>query len=85
VLELFPETTAVERGELAVGGVRASALADELGTPLVAYCERTLVAAARGYREAAPGALLLYSVKAFRASPCCACSPARASARTSRR
>jgi diaminopimelate decarboxylase len=65
VLELFPETTAVERGELAVGGVRASALADELGTPLVAYCERTLVAAARGYREAAPGALLLYSVKAF--------------------
>jgi diaminopimelate decarboxylase len=65
VLELFPETTAVERGELAVGGVRASALADELGTPLVAYCERTLLAAARAYREAAPGALLLYSVKAF--------------------
>jgi diaminopimelate decarboxylase len=65
VLELFPETAAVERRELAVGGVRASALADELGTPLVAYCERTLLAAARAYREAAPGALLLYSVKAF--------------------
>ncbi|HEY2940236.1 MAG TPA: diaminopimelate decarboxylase, partial [Gaiellaceae bacterium] len=65
MLELFPETAAVERRELAVGGVRASALADELGTPLVAYCERTLLAAARAYREAAPGALLLYSVKAF--------------------
>jgi diaminopimelate decarboxylase len=65
VLALFPDTASVERGELAVSGVRASALADEFGTPLVAYCEPTLLAAARTYREAAPGALLLYSVKAF--------------------
>jgi len=65
VLALFPDTAAVERGELAAGGVRASALADEFGTPLVVYCERTLLAAARAYREAAPDALLLYSVKAF--------------------
>ena len=65
MLALFPDKTSVERGELAVGGVRASALADEFGTPLVVYCERTLLAAARAYREAAPAALLLYSVKAF--------------------
>jgi diaminopimelate decarboxylase len=65
VLALFPDTASVESGELVVGGVRASALADEFGTPLVAYCEETLLAAARAYREAAPAALLLYSVKAF--------------------
>ena len=65
MLALFPETAAIEGGELTVGGVRASALADEFGTPLVAYCERTLLAAARAYRGAAPEALLLYSVKAF--------------------
>ena len=40
MLELFPDTAAVEAGELSVGGVRASQLAEELGTPLVAYCER---------------------------------------------
>jgi diaminopimelate decarboxylase len=65
VLALFPETAAIEGGELTVGGVGASALAAEFGTPLVAYCEKTLLAAARAYRDAAPDALLLYSVKAF--------------------
>jgi diaminopimelate decarboxylase len=65
VLALFPDTASVERGELALGGVRSSELADEFGTPLLAYCERTLLAAAAEYREAAPEALLLYSVKAF--------------------
>jgi diaminopimelate decarboxylase len=65
VLALFPETAAIEDSELAVGGVGASALADEFGTPLAVYCERTLLVAARAYRETAPDALLLYSVKAF--------------------
>ena len=65
VLSLFPQTAAVRDGELEVGGVRASALADELGTPLVVYDEETLLANARAYREAAPDALLLYSLKAF--------------------
>ncbi|HEY7017715.1 MAG TPA: diaminopimelate decarboxylase [Gaiellaceae bacterium] len=50
---------------MAVGGVPAGELAREHGTPLLVYCERTLLAAARAYREAAPEALLLYSVKAF--------------------
>jgi diaminopimelate decarboxylase len=65
VLSLFPETAAVEDGELALGGVPASQLAHELGTPLVVYCRETIENAARAYREAAPGALPLYSVKAL--------------------
>jgi len=65
VLALFPDTAAVEDGELVVGGVRVSALAEEFGTPLVVYCERGLHTSARAYRQAAPDALLLYSVKAF--------------------
>jgi diaminopimelate decarboxylase len=62
---LLPESAAVERGRLTVGGIDAEALAQEFGTPLVAYCERTLRAAVRAYREAAPQALILYGVKAF--------------------
>ena len=65
VLSLFPQTAAVRDGELEVGGIRTSALADELGTPLVVYDEETLLANARAYKEAAPDALLLYSLKAF--------------------
>ena len=61
----LPDSAAVEGGELVVGGVAASTLAERFGTPLVVYCEETLLAAARAYREAAPNALLLYSVKAF--------------------
>jgi diaminopimelate decarboxylase len=62
---LLPESAAVEHGELAIGGIGADALAREFGTPLVVYCERTVLAAARAYREAAPQALILYGVKAF--------------------
>ena len=62
---LFPEAAAIDRGELVVGGLSASALAEEFGTPLVVYCEQTLLAAARAYLDAAPEALVLYSVKAF--------------------
>ena len=65
MLSLFPETAAVEGGELSVGGLRASELAAEFSTPLVVYCEQTILAAARAYREAAPDALPLYSLKAF--------------------
>ena len=65
MLSLFPETATVDHGELSVGGLPASELAAEFGTPLVVYCERTIVDAARAYREAAPDALPLYSLKAF--------------------
>ena len=64
-LSLFPDTVSVRDGELEVGGVGASALAERFGTPLVVYDEETLLANARAYGEAAPDALLLYSLKAF--------------------
>jgi diaminopimelate decarboxylase len=65
VLELFPLTAAVDDGELSIGGVPATRLAAEHATPLVVYCERTVRAQARAYREAAPDALLVYGTKAF--------------------
>jgi diaminopimelate decarboxylase len=45
--------------------VRASALADAFGTPLVVYCEQTVRSRARAYRAAAPDALIVYGTKAF--------------------
>ena len=64
-LALFPQTVAVEAGELTVGGARASALADEFGTPLVVFCEATLRARARAYTGSAPNALIVFGTKAF--------------------
>src|SRR5437763_4021636 len=58
-------TAAVADGELTLGGVRASDLAGEHGTPLVVYCEETIRAHARAYRAAAPEALVVYGTKAF--------------------
>jgi diaminopimelate decarboxylase len=65
VNEVLPATATVAGGELSVGGVTATALADEFGTPLFVYCRETLLAQARAYRSAAPDARVLYSVKAF--------------------
>ena len=65
MLELFPDTSELVDGELAVGGLRASTLAERFGTPLVVYCERTLRARARAYRKAAPQALVVFGTKAF--------------------
>jgi diaminopimelate decarboxylase len=65
ILDLFPDSAALERGELVVGGVGATALAAEFGTPLLVYCEQTLRARARAYREAAPNSLVVYGSKAF--------------------
>jgi diaminopimelate decarboxylase len=65
VLELLPETARIEAGELTIGGVPATRLADEHGTPLIVYCERTVRAQVRAYREAAPGLLIVYGTKAF--------------------
>ena len=65
LLELLPDGARVEDGELVLGGVRASELAREFGTPVVVYDEETLHANARAYREAAPGALIAYGTKAF--------------------
>jgi diaminopimelate decarboxylase len=65
VLELLPDSARVESGELTLGGVPVSHLAAEYGTPLVVYCEQTVRAQARAYREAAPEALVVYGTKAF--------------------
>ena len=43
----------------------AAALAADHGTPLVVYCERTIRARARAYRDAVPGALVVFGTKAF--------------------
>jgi diaminopimelate decarboxylase len=63
--ELLPDSASIEGGELVLGGVRASTLAREFGTPVVVYDEQTLRAQARAYLEAAPGALVVYGTKAF--------------------
>jgi diaminopimelate decarboxylase len=65
MLALFPATATIRGGELTVGGVGASALADEFGTPLLVYCEQTLRERARLFADAAPGALVVYGTKAF--------------------
>jgi diaminopimelate decarboxylase len=65
VLELFPDTAVVDGGELNVGGVGATALAREFGTPLVVYCRTTLLARAHAYRRALADGTVLYGTKAF--------------------
>jgi diaminopimelate decarboxylase len=65
VLPLFPDSARIEARELSLGGVPASRLAAEHGTPLVVYCEETVRAQARAYRAAAPDALVVYGTKAF--------------------
>ena len=65
VLDLFPVSARIAAGELTLGGAPSAALADEHGTPLLVYCEETIRAQVRAYREAAPGALLVYGTKAF--------------------
>jgi diaminopimelate decarboxylase len=65
VLPLLPDSSSIDAGELHLGGVATSSLAAEHGTPLLVYCEETIRAQARAYREAAPGALIAYGTKAF--------------------
>ena len=65
VLALFPETARIEDRELTLGGLPAARLAEEHGTPLLVYCERTIRSQVRAYREAVPGALIVYGTKAF--------------------
>ena len=65
MLNLFPFSARVADGELTLGGVAASSLAAEHGTPLVVYCEETIRTQARAYRAAAPDAQVVYGTKAF--------------------
>jgi diaminopimelate decarboxylase len=65
VLDLFPETARIAKGELELAGLGASALLREHGSPLLVYDEATLRAQARAYRGAAPDAFVCYGTKAF--------------------
>src|SRR4051794_39316444 len=65
MLELFPDGTAVDGATLSIGGIPATELAREFGTPVVVYEEATLRAQARAYRRAAPDAFVAYGTKAF--------------------
>jgi diaminopimelate decarboxylase len=66
MLDLFPDSARLESGELVLGGMRASALAEQFGTPLVVYCEETLRERARALRAAAgAGGRVFFGTKAF--------------------
>src|SRR5262245_41773930 len=65
LIELFPDTAVLDDGELAVGGVRASTLAREFGTPLVVYCRNTVLSRAREYTCVDSEMLVVYGTKAF--------------------
>ena len=65
MLELFPDGARIDHGILTLGGVPATDLARDYGTPLLVYDEATIRARARAYRAAAPDALIAYGTKAF--------------------
>jgi diaminopimelate decarboxylase len=65
MLELFPDSAHIDGGELVLGGMRASELADDYGTPLYVYCEDAIRARARELCEAVPGADIFFGSKAF--------------------
>ena len=64
-LSLFPDTASLDAGVLSIGGITAADLVATYGSPLVVYDEATLRARARAYRDAAPGAMVVYGTKAF--------------------
>jgi diaminopimelate decarboxylase len=65
MLDLFPVSTRIERGELILGGLSATELANAYGTPLVVYCDETLRARARAMRSAVGDGFVAYGTKAF--------------------
>jgi diaminopimelate decarboxylase len=65
VIELFPDSAHLRDGELALGGVGATELAERFGTPLVVLCEETLRARTRAFRAAVPDAAFYFGTKAL--------------------
>jgi diaminopimelate decarboxylase len=66
VIELFPDSATVADGELQLGGLDVSALAERFGTPLVVYCEQTVRARAQEVVDAAArDGVVVYGSKAF--------------------
>src|SRR5881628_99644 len=62
---LLPLSARTDGGALSIGGVAATALAEEFGTPLVAYCAETLRSQARAYTGLDRRSLVVYGAKAF--------------------
>jgi diaminopimelate decarboxylase len=66
VLELFPDSARLDTGVLGLGGVPAPELAEQFGTPLVVYCEETLLARATALRDAVgENGRVFFGTKAF--------------------
>lgn len=65
MLDIFPDTARLENGALTIGGIAATALAEQHGTPLVVYCEQTLRARARALKKALDGGHVAFGTKAF--------------------
>ena len=66
MLGLFPDSARLESGQLSLGGVRASDLAERFGTPLYVYCDVTLRHQARALRAASgDSGRVFFGTKAF--------------------
>jgi diaminopimelate decarboxylase len=66
VQAILPLSARTEGADLTVGGVPARALAEEHGTPLVVYCEETVLEQARSLVAAVgAGGRVFYGTKAF--------------------
>ena len=65
MLDLFPDSAAVNGADLTLGGIPASALAEEHGTPLLVLCEETVRSSARALHSAVGDGRVFFGTKAL--------------------
>ena len=65
MLALFPQSAALDDGELMLGGVGVTELAESHGTPLVVLCEETLRERAHALRSAVGDGRVFFGTKAL--------------------
>ena len=65
MLALFPQSAALDDGELTLGGVGVTELAESHGTPLVVLCEETLRERAHALRSAVGDGRVFFGTKAL--------------------
>jgi diaminopimelate decarboxylase len=65
VLELFPDSAALDGPRLVLGGIDAASLAEEYGTPLVVLCDETVRSTARALRDAVGDGRVFFGTKAL--------------------
>ncbi|HEX2148782.1 MAG TPA: diaminopimelate decarboxylase, partial [Actinomycetota bacterium] len=69
---VLPNTAEVNKaGHLAIGGCDTVELAEQFGTPLFVFCERTFVDRAGSFRASFDGATIYYAAKAFLSKAIC--------------